>query len=68
MQFPRLQVTLGGFDRLMPEDLLQHVERDARVGEPRRTRVAEPVTGQIRQTEALDERAPTWLPGGRRRS
>jgi len=54
----RVQVAAGGFDGLVPQDALQHVQRNARVGEPCRAGVSEPVPGEGRQAQAGDEVVP----------
>jgi hypothetical protein len=54
----RVQIPLGGLDRLVPEDLLEHVQGDAGVGHPGRPGVAEAVAGEVAEPEALHEVVP----------
>lgn len=53
-----VQVALGGLDRLVPEDLLEHVESDAGVGHPGCSGVAEPVAGEVVEAELCHEVVP----------
>lgn len=53
-----VQVALGGFDRLVPEDLLEHMERDAGVGHPGCSGVAEPVAREVVEAELCHEVVP----------
>jgi hypothetical protein len=46
----RVQIAVGGPERLVPEDALQDVDRDACVGEPGRARVAQPMESQSRHS------------------
>ena len=53
-----VEVALGGLDRLVPEDLLEHVQGDAGVGHPGRPGVAQTVPGEVVEAELCDEAVP----------
>ncbi|MGC0364239.1 hypothetical protein ABH922_002223 [Rhodococcus sp. 27YEA15] len=61
-----VQVALGGLDRLVPEDLLEHMEGDAGVGHPGCSGVAEPVAGEVVEAELCHEVVPVGGVAGRR--
>lgn len=53
-----VQIPSRGFQRLVPEDPLQHMQRDARIGEPGCSGVPQAVPSEVRQTEFRDHRIP----------
>jgi hypothetical protein len=53
-----MQISAGGFHGCVAQDLLEDVQRDAGIGHPRRTSVAESLTGEVRQAEAGNDRVP----------
>lgn len=61
-----MEIPARGFHRCVPEDLLKHVQRDTRVGQPGRSGAAESVAGEV-GAEACDARVPVGgIPDSRR--
>lgn len=53
-----VEIPARGFHRRVPENLLEHMQRDTGVSHPGRARVTEPVAGEIGQAEVRDDLVP----------